>query len=86
MAMGAYGASISIYSHFIARGRELEFPKNTAMDVVIGTRASTLSPDVPKPGDAKIERQSSHYLPSRRANSVGRRDIGWKLAGMTFKS
>jgi hypothetical protein len=55
MAMGAYGASLSVYSHFIARGRELEFPKNTAMDVAVGTRASTLSPDVPKPGGAKIE-------------------------------
>ncbi|HEY2458257.1 MAG TPA: hypothetical protein VGI13_13220 [Candidatus Acidoferrum sp.] len=38
MAMGAYGASVSIYSHFIARGRELVFPKNTAMQVAIGTR------------------------------------------------
>jgi hypothetical protein len=56
MAIGAFGASMSIYSDFTARGRELEFPKDTAMDVAIGTRASTLSPDVPKPGDAKIER------------------------------
>jgi hypothetical protein len=55
MAMGAYGASMSVYSHFIARGRELEFPKNTAMDVAVGTRASTVSPDMPKPGGADIE-------------------------------
>lgn len=33
MAMGAYGASVSVYSHFIARGRDLVFPKNTAMEV-----------------------------------------------------
>lgn len=39
MAMGAYGASMSIYSHFIARGRDVEFPKNTAMEIGIGTRA-----------------------------------------------
>jgi len=38
MAMGAYGASISIYTHFIARGNELEFPKNTAMQIAMGTR------------------------------------------------
>jgi len=55
MAMGAYGASMSVYSHFIARGRELEFPKNTAMEVAIGKRVPAPSPGVPKPGDAKIE-------------------------------
>jgi len=37
-AMGAYGAGVSVYSHFIARGREVVFPKNTAMEVGIGTR------------------------------------------------
>jgi hypothetical protein len=48
MAMGAYGASMSVYSHFIARGRELVFPKNTAMEVAIGTRTPALSPSAPK--------------------------------------
>src|SRR5271165_2869689 len=37
-AMGAYGAGVSVYSHFIARGREVVFPKNTAMEIGIGTR------------------------------------------------
>jgi hypothetical protein len=46
MAMGAYGASMSVYSHFIARGRDLVFPKNTAMEIAIGTHA--LAPP-PKP-------------------------------------
>ena len=36
MAMGAYGASMSIYSHFISRGRDLVFPKNTAMEIALG--------------------------------------------------
>ncbi len=36
--MGAYGAGMSVYSHFIARGREVVFPKNTAMEIGIGTR------------------------------------------------
>jgi hypothetical protein len=55
MAMGAYGASMSVYSHFIARGRELEFPKNTAMEIAIGTRASAPSPSSAKPADTKFE-------------------------------
>jgi hypothetical protein len=55
MAMGAYGASVSVYSHFIARGRDLIFPKNTAMEVAIGTRASVPSPDSLKPANAKFE-------------------------------
>jgi type IV secretory pathway VirB10-like protein len=42
--MGAYGAATSIYSHFIARGREVEFPKNTAMQIGIGTRATGAPP------------------------------------------
>lgn len=36
MAMGAYGASVSVYDHFLARGRDLVFPKYTAMNVAIG--------------------------------------------------
>jgi len=36
--MGAYGAGMSIYSNFLARGHEVVFPKNTAMDVGVGTR------------------------------------------------
>ncbi|HXE35080.1 MAG TPA: hypothetical protein VN087_14285 [Verrucomicrobiae bacterium] len=55
MAMGAYGASVSVYSHFIARGRELVFPRNTAMEVAIGTHASAPSPRPPKPPEFKFE-------------------------------
>jgi hypothetical protein len=38
MAMGALGAGRSVYVHFIARGREVVFPKNTAMQIGIGAR------------------------------------------------
>jgi hypothetical protein len=38
MAMGALGAARSVYVHFIARGREVVFPKNTAMQIGIGPR------------------------------------------------
>ena len=38
--MGAYGAGRSIYQNFLTRGHEVVFPKNTGMDVAIGTRMS----------------------------------------------
>jgi hypothetical protein len=37
-AMGAYGAGMSVYSNFIAKGREVVFPKNTAMEIGVGMR------------------------------------------------
>ena len=40
-SMGAYGAGMSIYVHFIARGRDVVFPKNTAMDIGIGVRPAS---------------------------------------------
>jgi hypothetical protein len=44
MAMGAYGASRSVYSHFVARGQEVVFPRNTAMEIGIGSRGKTVLP------------------------------------------
>lgn len=44
MAMGAYGAARSVYSHFIARGQDVVFPKNTAMEIGIGSRGKTILP------------------------------------------
>jgi hypothetical protein len=49
MAMGAFGASRSIYTHFISRGRDVVFPKNTAMAIGIGTRPA--APAKPAAGD-----------------------------------
>jgi hypothetical protein len=48
--MGAYGAGLSVYSHFIARGSEVVFPKNTAMEIALATRVENpptteLAPD-----------------------------------------
>lgn len=42
-SMGAYGASRSIYQNFLSRGHEVVFPKNTAMDVAIGTRGVSVA-------------------------------------------
>jgi hypothetical protein len=38
-SMGVYGAGMSVYTNFIARGRDVVFAKNTAMEIGIGTRA-----------------------------------------------
>jgi len=47
-SMGAYGAGMSVYTHFIARGREVVFPKNTAMEIAVATRAAVAA-EAPKP-------------------------------------
>lgn len=43
MAMGAFGASRSIYVHFFAPGHNVVLPKYTAMDITIGTRQPSAS-------------------------------------------
>jgi len=37
---GAYGAATSIYYHFLARGRDVVYPKDMAMVIGLGTRES----------------------------------------------
>lgn len=39
-SMGAYGAGLSVYTHFISRGHEVVFPKDTAMDIGVATRSA----------------------------------------------
>ena len=46
-ATGAYGASRSLYNNFLTRGHEVVFPKNTAMDIGIGTRVASATPSAP---------------------------------------
>ncbi len=36
--MGSYGAARSIYSHFLARGRDVNYPKNMSMVLALGPR------------------------------------------------
>jgi hypothetical protein len=38
--MGAYGAASSVYYHFLARGRDVIYPKDMAMIIGLGTRDS----------------------------------------------
>ena len=38
--LGAYGAGMSVYYHFLARGQDVVYPKDTAMVIGIGTRTT----------------------------------------------
>ncbi len=43
IAMGAFGASRSIYDNFISRGRDVVFAKHTAMEIGVDTRETVPS-------------------------------------------
>jgi hypothetical protein len=51
-ALGYYGAAWSVYSNIIARGAEVEFGKNAAMDIRFGGRKSLPA--------SKFRSQSAH--------------------------
>ena len=40
-SMGALGAGMSVYTHFIARGRDVVFPKDTAMQIGLGVHEAS---------------------------------------------
>jgi len=40
---GSYGAAMSIYYHFLARGRDVVYPKDMAMVIGLGTRGTQSS-------------------------------------------
>jgi hypothetical protein len=50
--MGVYGAASSIYYHFLARGRDVIYPKDMAMIIGLGTRDS--KPKLPLPTTSSI--------------------------------
>jgi len=47
MAMGAFGATRSIYGNFIARGHDVDFPKNTSMTIALWQREGGAAPKPP---------------------------------------
>jgi hypothetical protein len=55
IAMGALGASRSIYNNFIARGTDVIFPKHTAMEIGIDTRGAA-----PRQTAGPADNPSSH--------------------------
>lgn len=50
--MSAYGGSRSIYNNFLGRGRNIVFPKDTAMEIGFGNRTSLPMPSA-NPGDSR---------------------------------
>lgn len=55
LGLGAYGSSRSIYSHFIARGHDVVFPKNTPLEISFGIHRPASAPPqaaqaLPPPG------------------------------------
>ena len=55
IAMGAFGASRSIYNNFMARGTEVVFAKHTPMEIAVDTRAT-----VPKQTASPTSNNGSH--------------------------
>jgi len=56
--MGAYGAGMSVYSSFIARGHEVVFPKNTAMEIGIGRQQGGRLAPGPRPQQGRQETEA----------------------------
>jgi hypothetical protein len=54
---GSYGAAMSVYSHFLARGRDVVYPKDMSMVLDLGTRKEQSSSDRSAP--AKNSQSSS---------------------------
>ena len=52
---GFYGAATSVYSHFLARGRDVNYPKDMSMLIGLGTREpSSVTPTpAPKPSESR---------------------------------
>jgi hypothetical protein len=44
LGFGSYGAAMSVYSHFLARGRDVVYPKDMAMVIGLGTREGKATP------------------------------------------
>jgi hypothetical protein len=51
LAMGSVGASRSIYVNFMGRGHDVSFPKNTALEIGIGTHAPVAETAPTKPNE-----------------------------------
>lgn len=46
---GSYGAAMSVYSHFLARGRDVVYPKDMSMILDLGTRKEKPNPNSAMP-------------------------------------
>ncbi len=57
---GIYGAGISVYSHFLARGRDVVYPKDMSMLVSLGTRQAENQNG--KQSSTQLARQADSHL------------------------
>jgi hypothetical protein len=48
IAFGAYGAGMSVYRHFLSRGRDVVYPKDTAMAIGFGSRVTSVPKSAPR--------------------------------------
>lgn len=62
MAMGAYGSARSVYSHFIAKGRDVVFAKNTPMEISMGSPHKPIL-TVPEPESSHPDNQTADPKP-----------------------
>jgi hypothetical protein len=58
LAMGAFGASRSIYNNFISRGKDVVYARHTAMLISVGTRGVAVVPASP-PGPANAAEKNN---------------------------
>jgi hypothetical protein len=63
-SMGAYGAGMSVYTNFIARGHDVVFPKDTAMTIGISTRPP--AGDAPPAANPAAQPESPTTLSSEK--------------------
>ena len=77
-SLGIYGAGMSIYSNFLARGRDVVFPKDTPMDIGFGTHESA-KPNAPasQPSPAPATPPSGDKKPTGVQPSLVASLAGW---------
>jgi hypothetical protein len=66
--LGSYGAATSIYSHFLARGRNVNYPKNMSMALALGPRDTKLQK--PDTAAGKQEADTNQALLSAAISEV----------------
>ncbi|MGH9701902.1 MAG: hypothetical protein ACRD4K_00890, partial [Candidatus Acidiferrales bacterium] len=63
-SFAVYGAGMSIYSNFLARGRDVAFPKDTPMDIGLGKHESPkLNPPATQPQPGAVSQPAQEKKP-----------------------
>ena len=66
---GMYGAATSVYYHFLARGRDVVYPKDMAMIIGLGTRAAKPNARITRASDAPVSQFEVGSTPEVRGVS-----------------